>query len=84
MLMEKKKYTNAEQALLKRVGENVKRCRVLANIKQEELAYESKVDRAYTGRVERGEKNISILKLKRLADTLGVDISEFFRIKGKI
>lgn len=81
--MEKKKYTTSEIALLKRVGDNIKRCREAAEIKQEALAYESKTDRAYTGRVERGEKNISILKLKRLADTLSVDISEFFKIKSK-
>lgn len=79
--MEKKKHTPSEQALLKRIGDNIRRCREKVDIKQEALAYESKMDRAYTGRVERGEENISVLKLKKLADTIDVDISEFFKKK---
>jgi len=74
-----KDYTKAEIALLKRIGANIKKYRKDADLAQEVLAFESGLDRAYTGRVERGEMNISILKLKKLADALKIDVSKLLK-----
>jgi transcriptional regulator with XRE-family HTH domain len=46
------------------------------------LAAESGVDRAYTGRIERGVANSSIDLLERLAGGLGVEIAELFAVPG--
>lgn len=39
---------------------------------QEELAHLAEVDRSYLGRVERGDNNVAILTLCRVAQALGV------------
>ena len=39
---------------------------------QERLALESSIARSYLGGVERGKRNIALLNIVRLADTLGV------------
>ena len=45
---------------------------------QDALAYETGVDRAYVGGLERKAHNPTIDLLERLAATLDADISEFF------
>ena len=42
---------------------------------QEDLAEVAGMDRTYVGSVERGERNISLDNIWRLADSLGVDTS---------
>lgn len=42
---------------------------------QERLSLESGIARSYLGGVERGQRNIALLNLCRLADTLGVKLS---------
>jgi transcriptional regulator with XRE-family HTH domain len=43
---------------------------------QEELALESAMARSYLGGVERGQRNISLLNICRLAETLALPPSE--------
>mgnify|MGYP000176137741 CR=1 FL=1 len=40
-------------------------------ISQDEIALRTQIDRSYIGRIERGEVNISLEKVYRLAETLG-------------
>lgn len=47
-------------------------------IPQEQLAYDAGIDRSYMGGLERRTANPTIDILERLAQTLGVHISEFF------
>lgn len=42
---------------------------------QERLALESGLARSYVGGVERGQRNIALLNIVKLADTLGVPAS---------
>ncbi|NNM68382.1 MAG: helix-turn-helix transcriptional regulator [Gallionella sp.] len=46
---------------------------------QEHLALESGLARSYLGGVERGQRNIAIVNICRLADALGVEPSELLR-----
>jgi transcriptional regulator with XRE-family HTH domain len=62
------------------VAWNLRRLRVDRGISQEGLAFDSGVDRAYVGGVERQEQNPTVDMLDRLAATLGVSISELFRL----
>lgn len=48
---------------------------------QEKLALESGIARSYLSEVERGIRNIALLNICRLADTLGLDPSELLKIK---
>lgn len=50
-------------------------------LSQEALANESGLDRAYVGKIERGEKNITVAKLLQIVDALGIATSELFEFK---
>jgi transcriptional regulator with XRE-family HTH domain len=46
--------------------------RLQANLTQEALAHESKIDLTYLGGIERGRRNPSLLVIARIATVLGV------------
>ncbi|MEM6901147.1 MAG: helix-turn-helix transcriptional regulator [Pseudomonadota bacterium] len=54
------------------VGRNVKRCRELKGLSQEELAFQSDLHRTYVSGVERGIRNPTVAIVARLANALGV------------
>jgi transcriptional regulator with XRE-family HTH domain len=60
------------------VAWNVRRIRVDRGIPQEQLAYDAGIDRSYMSGLERQTENPTIDLLERLAETLGVQLSEFF------
>lgn len=55
---------------------NLRRFRQAQGISQEELADRAGLHRTYVGSVERGERNISIDNMERLADALEVSLRE--------
>ncbi len=61
------------------VGANVRKFRKQKKWSQEQLAFETGMHRAYIGQIERGEKNIGVINLDRIARSLGKDIAGFFR-----
>ena len=66
-------YTKEEQAILSQVGTNIRRIRKLRALSQEALAFQAELDRTYVGSVERGERNIAVLNLVRIARVLEVE-----------
>ena len=58
---------------LEQVGSNIRAIRQEQGLSQEALALKADLDRSYLGGVERGERNISIINLKKIADALEVD-----------
>jgi transcriptional regulator with XRE-family HTH domain len=65
----------------KRIGWNLRRLRNERDITQEDFATDSGFDRGYISGVERGVRNPSVVVLARIADALGVDISELFNLE---
>lgn len=57
-----------------RVGQNIKRIRLAKGLSQEKLAETSGFHRTYVGSVERGERNVSLLSLDKIAKALNVDV----------
>lgn len=67
---------------LARLGDNVRRRRLSLGFSQENLADRSGLHRTYIGGVERGERNISLLNLLRLAKALGAPVTELLQDVG--
>ena len=61
------------------VAWNIRRIRVRRGLSQERLAFDAEVDRSYVGGLERREENPTVDLLDRLAKTLEVPVSEFFK-----
>jgi len=61
-----------------RVGFNIRRIREDKAISQEQLAGIAELHRAYIGQIERGEKNIGLRNLEKIAKALRVNIRDLF------
>lgn len=59
-------------------GQRVKELRKQTGLSQEKFALSIGMDRTYFASVEAGRRNISICNIKKIADGLGVSISELF------
>lgn len=57
-----------------KVGLNIRRIREKRGLSQEKLAAKADIHRVYMGQVERGEKNIGVVNLEKIAKALDVDI----------
>lgn len=61
---------------LRALGAAIRALRTEKRLSQEELAYICSLDRSHMGRIERGERNVSILNLVRIAEGLTCSASE--------
>lgn len=71
-----------KEAILSQFGTKVKLFRNKRDISQEKLAELSKLDRTYISSVERGQRNISILNIIKIADALQVNASSLLEEIG--
>lgn len=70
---------NRQDPILVALGDAIRRIRLEKGISQEKLALLAEVDRSYVGRVERGDNNVAVLTLARLANALEVTVSHLMR-----
>lgn len=68
-----------EGELQRIVGRNLRRYRLEHGFSQEAFADHMGVHRTYFGAVERGERNLTLQTLERIATFLGVDPRELLR-----
>ncbi|WP_395048109.1 helix-turn-helix domain-containing protein [Flavobacterium sp.] len=61
-----------------KVGLKIKEYRKLKGFSQEKLANLSEIDRTYLPTIEKGERNVSIEILEKLAKALEISIKDFF------
>jgi transcriptional regulator with XRE-family HTH domain len=61
------------------VGRRIRDLRQAKGWSQEKLAEEADLDRTYIGRIERGEKNIGVENLVKIAVALGSSASAVLR-----
>lgn len=59
-----------------RVGQNIRKYREKKSWSQEQLAFEADLHRAYIGQIERGEKNLGLQNLEKIAKALKIEIEE--------
>ncbi|MFC1798365.1 helix-turn-helix domain-containing protein [Thermodesulfobacteriota bacterium] len=76
-----KKQVETTEVLLGR------RIRTLRNVKgwtQQELGNQADINYKFLGEIERGQQNPSFNTLMKIADALGLDLSELFRFEQEI
>lgn len=56
--------------------------RLALGLSQEALAYQAGLDRSHMGKIERGERNVTLLNLQRVAKVLGCPPSNLLREAG--
>lgn len=74
-----------EQERTRRVGQLGRRIRQLRTergISQEGLAALAGIDRGYMGHIERGSRNISVVKILEISDALSVEPAALFDVPG--
>lgn len=70
---------NRQDPMLVSLGETIRRVRLSKGISQEKLALLAEVDRSYVGRVERGDNNVAVLTLARLAQALEISVAKLMQ-----
>lgn len=67
-----------EKEILKLVGARIKTLRKQQGLSQEALGEKGGFHFSYIGQIERGEKNISLLSLAKVANALEVNVAQIF------
>lgn len=68
-------YSKSEKAYLEKIGNRIRELRLDADLSQEKLSFACDLDRTYIGSVERGERNISVINLRKIAQALNIEVS---------
>lgn len=63
---------------LQRLGDHLRKRREDRGLTQDQLAQQCGLHRTFIGSVERGERNIAVLNLRKIAQVLRVSLSEMF------
>ena len=66
----------AKKDILETFGDRVRSLRKEAGWSQEEFADECEMDRTYVGGIERGERNLALRNIEKIAIALGISIAE--------
>jgi len=67
-----------QQKVLKKLGMAIQNERKKLGYSQEAFAHQCDLHRTYMGAIERGERNISLLNIRKISKALNRKISEFF------
>jgi len=62
----------------KKIGLRIKKFRLERGLSQEALAHKADLDRTYIPSIEKGERNVSITVIEKIAMALNVKISVLF------
>lgn len=66
-----------EKKYLKKVGNNIAKLRKQKKLTQEFVCTELDMDKPYLSSIENGRQNSTLLTLKKLADAIGVEVTDF-------
>lgn len=75
-----RQYNQPDNTLRKKFGMRVRELRKQLRLSQEELGFKSNIHRTYIGAVERGEQNVSLDNIGRIAKHLKVTLTELFKL----
>lgn len=66
---------NGDVQVLVRIGQRVRARRRELTLSQEALADAAGIDRSHMGKIERGERNVTILSLAKIANALDCELA---------
>jgi len=67
-----------EKQIKNKFGERLRHLRKQNGLSQETLALACGLDRTYIGGIERGERNLSLINIYKIANALGISAQELF------
>lgn len=67
---------------LKRLGEAIRTARKVMELSQEALADAAALDRSHMGKIERGERNVTLLNVLKIAAALDTSAADLLRDAG--
>ena len=73
-------YSSEEKCFLEQIGNRIRELRIKAKLSQQNLAFACELDRTYIGSVERGERNISVINLRKISNALNFKASDLLNI----
>jgi transcriptional regulator with XRE-family HTH domain len=62
-----------------RFGRGIRKRRQKIGVSQEEFAHMCSLDRTYIGGIERGERNVGLVNVEKIAKAFRISLSELFR-----
>lgn len=68
--------SNRQDPTLIAIGKAIRQLRNEQGLSQEKLALLAEIDRSYMGGIERGDNNVAVLTLQKIADALQVTMTE--------
>lgn len=77
--MAKPSPSHAGSPVLVKLGKKIRSIRIRKGLSQEATALACGLDRSYYGGVERGEHNIALINIEKIAITLGVSLKDLFK-----
>ena len=69
-------YAKPDKLFLREFGMRVRKLREAAGWSQEDFAEHCDLHRTYVGSIERGERNVAILNIRKIAAALGISMSK--------
>ena len=72
-------YTRTVNNSAKKLGQNMKRIRLVKQMSQGDICRKLGVDRSYISNVESGNKNPTLSTITKLAKALGVSVDELLK-----
>lgn len=67
---------------LRKLGAAIRAVRLERGMSQEVLADAAGIDRSHMGKIERGERNVSVLNVARVSDALSISMASLLASAG--
>lgn len=68
-----------KKRVLIKFGQKIRQERLKKNLSQEKFAVRVGVHRTYIGMIERGEKNITLMNIEKIANALGIPLGNLMK-----
>lgn len=78
MLIKGMTHSDVDRSFLRHLGDRIRRFRETKGWSQDEFAFRCGLHRTYVGAVERGERNVSVLNLQKIAASLDISLADLF------